>query len=150
MSNRGEKFQRAESITHTDNFKKWFGDWEKDSKNASKIVNEKGEPLVMYHGTDADFSIFDKKLIKSSNYGDGFYFTSDIRNAKNYGSKTKAVYLDVKNPLDLTTSANDAEFNKRYGKNNSPYDGYIVRFRNGEKMVVVKDSTQIKSATDNV
>ena len=150
VSNRGEKFQRAESITHTDNFKKWFGDWEKDSKNASKIVNEKGEPLVMYHGTDADFSIFDKKLIKSSNYGDGFYFTSDIRNAKNYGSKTKAVYLDVKNPLDLTTSANDAEFNKRYGKNNSPYDGYIVRFRNGEKMVVVKDSTQIKSATDNV
>ncbi len=104
----------------------------------------------MYHGTDADFSIFDKKLIKSSNYGVGFYFTSDIRNAKNYGSKTKAVYLDVKNPLDLTTSVNDAEFNKRYGKNNSPYDGYIVRFGNGEKMVVVKDSTQIKSATDNV
>jgi len=145
----GKVYQQAGNI-YSNNFKKWFGDWEKDSKNASKIVNEEGEPLVMYHGTDADFSIFDKKLIKSSNYGDGFYFTSDIRNAKNYGSKTKAVYLDVKNPLDLTTSANDAEFNKRYGKNNSPYDGYIVRFRNGEKMVVVKDSTQIKSATDNV
>lgn len=142
------KYQLAELIK-SENFKKWFGDWENDPKNASKVVNEKGEPLVVYHGTDADFSIFDKRLIKSSNYGQGFYFTSDRNKAAHYGNTVKAVYLDVKNPLDLTTSVNDAEFNKWYGKKNSPYDGYIVNFADGEKMIVVKESTQIKSATNN-
>lgn len=33
-------------------FKEWFGDWENDPDNASKVVNpETGEPLVVYHGT---------------------------------------------------------------------------------------------------
>ena len=35
-------------------FKAWFGDWENDPDNASKVVNERtGEPLVVYHGTTA-------------------------------------------------------------------------------------------------
>lgn len=32
------------------NFKEWFGD--------SKVVDENGEPLVVYHGTGADFNEF--------------------------------------------------------------------------------------------
>ena len=36
----------------TPEFKRWFGDWKNDPKNASKVINPKtGEPLVMYHGT---------------------------------------------------------------------------------------------------
>ena len=32
-------------------FKEWFGDWENDPENASKVVNPNtGEPLVVYHG----------------------------------------------------------------------------------------------------
>ena len=31
-------------------FKKWFGDWENDPANASKVVDENGEPLVVYRG----------------------------------------------------------------------------------------------------
>lgn len=30
-------------------FKAWFGDWENDPENASKVVDENGEPLVVYH-----------------------------------------------------------------------------------------------------
>ncbi len=33
------------------NFKKWFGDWELDPANASKLVDENGEPIVVYHGS---------------------------------------------------------------------------------------------------
>jgi hypothetical protein len=33
-------------------FKKWFGDWENDPVNASKVVDPNtGEPLAVYHGT---------------------------------------------------------------------------------------------------
>ena len=35
----------------TPQFKAWFGDWENDPENASKVVDENGEPLVVYHGT---------------------------------------------------------------------------------------------------
>jgi hypothetical protein len=34
----------------TPEFKKWFGDWENDPENASKVVDENGEPLVTYRG----------------------------------------------------------------------------------------------------
>lgn len=35
----------------TENFKAWFGDWENDPANASKVVDpQTGEPLVVYHG----------------------------------------------------------------------------------------------------
>ena len=44
----------------TKSFKEWFGDWENDPENASKVVDENGEPLVVYHGSnDYGFNIFD-------------------------------------------------------------------------------------------
>lgn len=33
-------------------FKAWFGDWINDPANASKVLDENGEPLVVYHHTD--------------------------------------------------------------------------------------------------
>lgn len=43
----------------TPEFKRWFGDWERDPENASKVVDENGEPLAVYHGTDENFDEFD-------------------------------------------------------------------------------------------
>lgn len=49
-------------------FKEWFGDWEKDPANASKVVDpDTGEPLVVYHGTTASFSKFES-LAKTNVY----------------------------------------------------------------------------------
>jgi hypothetical protein len=45
-------------LVRTPEFKAWFGDWENDSKNSSKVVDENGEPLVVYHGTSALFNKF--------------------------------------------------------------------------------------------
>jgi hypothetical protein len=42
------QYQSAGDI-YSDNFKKRFGDWETDPKNASKVVNEDGTPKIMYH-----------------------------------------------------------------------------------------------------
>jgi hypothetical protein len=48
-------------LVRTTAFKKWFGDWENDPENSSKVVDENGEPLVVYHGTNVkeQFNIFD-------------------------------------------------------------------------------------------
>lgn len=37
-------------LVRTPEFKAWFGDWENDPENASKVVDENGEPLVVYRG----------------------------------------------------------------------------------------------------
>lgn len=59
----------------TPEFKAWFGDWENDLANASKVTDpETGEPLVVYHGTTKDFSIFKP----------GSYFTADNSEASAY------------------------------------------------------------------
>ena len=56
----------------TPSFKAWFGDWEANPAAASKVVDENGEPKVMYHGTRANFSEFRAK------YPDGlFFFTTN-------------------------------------------------------------------------
>ncbi|HQV23468.1 MAG TPA: hypothetical protein PLJ88_10305, partial [Agitococcus sp.] len=45
----------------TDNFKNWFGDWENDPENASQVIDpETKEPMVVYHGTNKDFTQFNK------------------------------------------------------------------------------------------
>ncbi|MDO4714015.1 MAG: hypothetical protein Q4B28_05225 [bacterium] len=69
------KYQLADQ-TKSENFKKWFGDWEKDPKNASKVVNEKGEPLVVYHGTDSKFYIFEQ-MDAGGGFPEASYFSSN-------------------------------------------------------------------------
>ncbi len=36
-------------LVRSPEFKEWFGDWENDPENASKCVDENGEPLVVWH-----------------------------------------------------------------------------------------------------
>lgn len=40
-------------IVRTRAFKEWFGDWESNPDDASKIIDDNGEPLVVYHQTNA-------------------------------------------------------------------------------------------------
>ena len=47
-------------------FKRWFGDWQNDPAHASKVVNADGTPKVVYHGTNAEFTVF--------NSSDGTYW----------------------------------------------------------------------------
>ena len=54
--------ERQYAQVRTKAFKDWFGDWENNPSEASKVVDENGEPLVVYHGTDNyGFTIFDPK-----------------------------------------------------------------------------------------
>lgn len=85
----------------TEAFKSWFGDWEHDPQNASKVVDENGEPRVVYHGTYGDFTVFDKAKIGSATdygiWGRGFYFTN-MENTP-YGNKKLALFLNFRNPF---------------------------------------------------
>ena len=89
----------VQNVTESQQFKRWFGDWQNHPERASKVVNADGTPKVMYRGGNETFNIFDRKKSKYSNlYGRGFYFTDSESHARQYGD-VRAYYLDVKHPL---------------------------------------------------
>ena len=98
-------------------FKAWFGDWENDPENASKVVNERtGEPLVAYHGTGAEFNVFDKNKAGAGNdkglRGKGFYLSPNRTTSESYGEKIIGAYVSLKNPFrpsDFTSAEEVAE-----------------------------------------
>lgn len=74
-------------LVRTPQFKAWFGDWENDPETASKVVDENGEPKIVYHGSKTDFFEFDKGKIKDSlKWEKGFYFTDNFDYAKSYAN----------------------------------------------------------------
>ena len=82
-------------------FKEWFGDWENDPANASKVVDENGEPMQMYHNTYAKkFNVFDKNKLGDATGWEtaylGFYFMN--RRSSAYGNRTMECFLNIKNP----------------------------------------------------
>lgn len=98
-------------------FKNWFGDWEKEPQNASKVVDENGEPRVVYHGSGAKFNTFSHKFAMKNGAvkGRGFYFTDDQGYAEGFapkGGHLFEVFLNLRNPFDaekLSLSKKDVE-----------------------------------------
>jgi len=92
-------------LVRTPEFIKFFGNWEKlamakikdpamdevtlanISKDVSKVVDENGEPLVVYHGTTKDFNVFkiaDKYRSEWRIRDYGMYFSNSEFTAKQY------------------------------------------------------------------
>jgi len=151
-------------------FKRWF--------KKSKVVDHSGNPLVVYHGSNSSFEIFDLKKIGSHTdlgiWGKGFYF-SDHLTAKHYGDDIKGVFLSLQNPymirentsiqevanyleMDESTLQEVRGFVRPYTSfvsvftsqiKDKKHDGIIV-LRNGNSIEYIAFyPNQIKSATDN-
>jgi hypothetical protein len=154
------------SQTNTPAFREWFGD--------SKVVDESGAPLVVYHGTRADFSTF-----SSESFGDGvggearngFFFTSDPDEASGYaagsapGGNVIPAYLSIKKPAEFTFSEHGIsdiieadekvaamlDGAQRFVSRLRGVDGLILRDIGGEgrDLYVAFQPNQIKSAVGN-
>lgn len=95
--------QVEQGAVDTPEFRNWFGE--------SKVVDAEGKPLVVYHGTAADFNVFDLSkfgLTDAGWFGKGFYFTEDKAIADRYG-KTKSVFLSLEKPMSSDEAAFGAD-----------------------------------------
>ena len=96
------------SITHLDenvktlnNFYKWFGN--------SKVVDNQGNPLVVYHGSPEKFEIFEPERMNYGSISRGFCFFTNKKSAypncaKDYAGKNGYVYecyLKIEKPLHI-------------------------------------------------
>jgi len=158
-------------------FKNWFGDWENSPENASKVVDENGEPLVVYHGgkykKGEKFSAFDaskseNRFWLSEKVGNKSFFTNNDylaykmsqpdyyqREKENLEGSVYEVFLNLKNPLVLNASGRRADFF---------IEEHEQKLKDSEEIIVnnvdedginvtdyiVSNPNQIKSATDNI
>jgi len=160
-----------EKQTKTPEFKAWFGD--------SKVVDEDGKPLVVYHGTKAaTFSDNAFTLGKTGSasdpgwFGKGIYFTDNLDRAETYAGKSvlqdsphvtgsvHSVFLSMRNPLRIPFGKTLPY--RKYGESvgsegltnwikEQGYDGVIVDYSELGRgnEYVVFSPTQIKSAIGN-
>ena len=100
------------------NFERWFRN--------SKVIDAKGNPKVMYHGTNSPISEFLFEFTNKGNdqLGSGFYFTDTPSEASGYAEDNAGnvmpVYLSVQNPLDEDQTGNLTESQVRRFIKNAP------------------------------
>ena len=164
LAAQGQVLNQSASKTDSPEFKNWF--------QSSKVVDESGAPLVVYHGTDQKIEAF-----KHKRSADGFYFTSNKNLARDYAkdSESNAVfagtkatvyptYLSMQNPLVVDGSDGSFDFGGEshdrlieQAKANG-HDGVIIRNtqddisdskRGRSDTYIAFDSTQIKSTKNN-
>lgn len=125
-------------LVRTPAFKKWFGDWENDPENASKVVDENGEPLVVYRGMPKkrrvgnvfkyNVNMFSKRGTERQKNDFAFYFTDLKIVAERYGEAyaeeindddnyvVKAYFLNIRNLFKAFSEKNQTRitFKKLY------------------------------------
>ena len=143
----------------TPNFKQWFGDWESSPESASQVTDPStGEPMVVYHGTQADFDVVDPS---ASRRMPGFWTTPGRRVASTYaaggvvdariyasGANVMPVFVNARNPRTFhrrDESPGDAWDDYESGD----YDAFMERRGNGLYAVATQRPEQIKSAIGN-
>ena len=130
--------------------------------DVSKVIDENGEPLVVYHNTDytslVKFSTDKIGSVKPSYYGKGFYFSSNKEYASQFGKNTIAAFINARN---ISHTGNDMESqidgyltDKRYDANWITVEEYNKDLNKWietkQDEIVVRNPNQIKSATNNV
>ena len=143
----------------TDSFKKWFGDWENDPEEASKVVDKNGEPLAVSHSTHNVFDEFIyKQKIDAGWLGAGFYFFGDRSLDGQYGSHVMECFLNIREPYFATyeekaelSEINSDEASQEFTetvKSEWDADGVYYNEDLNQEWVAFYPN-QIKSAVDN-
>lgn len=107
----------------------------------SKVRDEKGRLLEVYHGTNEEFTVFDRSYIGSTSgdlgfLGDGFYFATHSGEASYYGGKNMATYLNVTNPYNI--------------KNLQKYKGVSLRGENSNPYLEIKNLVDMNPEWGNI
>jgi hypothetical protein len=87
----------------------WFGDWMTayeldDYTGVSKIMNPRtAEPMVLFHGTDVDFTAWKFNQFPAAYFGDNRSYSEWFANLKSQGGEGHMYecFINIKNPIDL-------------------------------------------------
>lgn len=114
----------------------------------SKVRDENGNLLEVYHGTEANsgipkeywFTIFDIDKSKISTMGDGFYFTDNYDRASSYAHSKGNVYKSYLNITNPFTLKNNMTFEETVKSINPNYNIDNLKMENRNKF----DGTKLR------
>lgn len=105
---------QSKELRETDNNGRELSKQQQEYFKNSKVRDNNGNLKVVYHGTDADFTVFNYDYLGKNGTanGKGFYLADDINVAKSYsnGKNLIEAYVDIQKPLSIgktTMSEND-------------------------------------------
>lgn len=111
-----EDRQRREAVRlETDSNGKTLSEGQQEFFKDSKVRDEDGNLLVVYHGSPNKFTTFRQGVAEG--WGKGIYFTDNRDEAINFGDNIVMAYLNITNPFDADTMNYDkigAENTKAY------------------------------------
>lgn len=114
-----------------------------NANNSSKIVDENGEPRVVYHGTSNVFNTFE---MHDGSLGKGAYFSSNWDEAAEYSLKKLGFSKDEYDELPYDEAIVVEAFLNVRDEHNITHS----RFSREDIEVLATSPNQIKSATDNI
>jgi hypothetical protein len=135
-------------FVRTNTFKSWFGDWVNDPQNASKVVDENREPLVVFRAQKNTRVQTEER--RSNTYG--IYYSANKDSIKIYGDIIIESFLNIKNPLVLKDTAWNLSIIPKYlfdSYVNKGIDGAIWE-RKGEYYEVVAFSPNQVGSNENL
>jgi hypothetical protein len=104
-------------IVNSKEFKEWFGDWRNaffyrnlpdfGGLNISKVLNDKFEPQIVWHGTNNEFSYFDFENFPANYFAVNKEYSEFFATNKGSRGYVLPFFLDIKNPLDLSSFGNN-------------------------------------------
>jgi len=124
--------EKQYKLVRTPAFKKWFGDWENDPENSSKVIDVNGEPLPVYHGSSKSFNIF-----KTGVFGE-IHFIDYKEYSTGFGEYIYECFLNIRNPFLVK---------KNYNEIPKGFDGTI--FKNFIKSKYEELSKKVRYAVFN-
>jgi hypothetical protein len=151
---------------NTPEFKSFFGDWTKPDKDSvSKVVDQTGQPKVVYHGTKGNFTEF-RVDPNNAHSPYGFYFTDSPEYAGKYtanrtGDNIMPAYVRITKPASWEEFKQAIRADRTNGVKNlqaKGYDGVVAKqseewggipIPNDPNVYVAFSPNQIKSAIGN-
>jgi hypothetical protein len=128
--------------------------------SVSKVVDENGEPMVVWHNSEAKFTTFDLSRARTSSDIQALFFKDREDPYNEYGRNRYPSFLNLRNPANYrqamagfdAASTDDAGTRQRKKLQSEGFDGFWISEEDGGMDYAELGAfspTQIKSATAN-
>lgn len=115
--------QKIGSVTESQQFKRWFGDWQNDPANASKVVNGDGTPKRLYRYTNLEDTVIKPDYRGAIWMADNDWVTSQ------YGNRNDVLYANIRNPYVHNVTGTDfSEETALVNARKGGHDGLVINF----------------------
>ena len=114
---------KVSEATQSRQFKRWFGDWQNDPANASKVVNTDGTPKRLYRYTNLEDTVIKPDYRGAIWMADNDWVTSQ------YGNRNDVLYANIRNPYVHNVTGTDfSEETALVSARKGGHDGLVINF----------------------